>query len=250
MTILASGWTDTEASIRLRRGAGGVVRVDGTLCTAPLWFRWDGVTLWLVGSGASPAGEDHIRVRIDVGPDVAVRVRSVAATVVYAARGAGTRWETELTVADGASVDWRPEPVIVTARACHASTTTVHASSTASVTLDELVVLGRAGEDAGALRAALDVRVDGAPTLLTSIDTSLPGWSGPAGVDRAAVIANRLRVSHPNSPSDPAQDASGRGTGSVVRGALMRPAPGCRLAVAAGSDVARARHTLATLLPD
>ena len=119
MTSVASGWTTTEASIRLRRGAGGTVRADGTLCTAPLWFRWDGATLWLVGSGASPAGEDHIRVHVDVGPGVAVNVRSVAATVVYAARGAGTRWHTELVVADDACVDWRPEPVIVTGRARH-----------------------------------------------------------------------------------------------------------------------------------
>ena len=145
----ASGWTDTEVSVRLRRGAGGTVRVDGVLCTAPLWFRWDGATLWLVGSGASPVGEDHIRVRVDVGPGVTVAVRSVAATVVYAARGAGTRWDTELHVADGARVDWRPEPVILTERARHEATTTVHASAGADVTLDEVLVLGRAGEATG-----------------------------------------------------------------------------------------------------
>ena len=128
VTTVASGWTHTEASVRLRRGAGGTVRVDGTLCTAPLWIRWDGATLWLVGSGASPAGEDHIRVRVDVGADVTVSVRSVAATVVYAARGAGTRWQTELTAGEGACVDWRLEPVIITGRARHDAITTVHAA--------------------------------------------------------------------------------------------------------------------------
>lgn len=239
VTTLASGWTDTEVMIRLRRGAGGVTRVDGTLCTAPLWVRWDGDTLWLVGSGASPANEDHIRLRVDVGEDVAVKVRSVAATVVYAARGAGTRWETELVVADGAHVDWRPEPVIVTGRARHAARTTVHASSSASVTLDEVLVLGRTGEEAGDLRATLDVRVDNTPTLLTSVDTSVPGWSGSAGVDGATVVANRLRL--------------GEGEAAVAtaaRGALLQPALGCRLAVATAVNVAEARHTLHCLLPD
>ena len=48
------GWTDVELTVRLRRGVGGTVRVDGNLCRAPVWFRWDGATLWLVGSGASP----------------------------------------------------------------------------------------------------------------------------------------------------------------------------------------------------
>jgi urease accessory protein len=242
VTSLASGWTDTEASIRLRRGAGGAVRVDGTLCTAPLWFRWDGVTLWLVGSGASPAGEDHIRVHVDVGPDVTVRLRSVAATVVYAARGAGTRWHTELTVADGAHVDWRPEPVIVTARARHDAMTVVHAAAGASVTLDEVLVLGRAGEDPGTLRATLDVRVDGTPTLLTSFDTSIPSWSGPGGVDGASVVASRLRLvtgGETPEPTHPLEHPA----------ALLHPAPGCRLAVATAPDVSGVRRSVDQILP-
>jgi urease accessory protein len=240
VTSVASGWTDTEASIRLRRGAGGTVRVDGTLCTAPLWIRWDGVTLWLVGSGASPAGEDHVRVCVNVGPDVAVNVRSVAATVVYAARGAGTRWETELRAADGATVVWQPEPVIVTGRARHDATTTVRASATATVTLDEVLVLGRAGEAPGWLRSTLDVRVDDTPTLLTSLDTSVAGWSGPAGTNGATVVANRLRLGGGYTAG---------AASSVGSAALLAPAAGCRLAVAAASSVAEARRSLGVILP-
>ena len=217
------------------------MRVDGTLCTAPLWVRWDGATLWIVGSGASPAGEDHIRLRVDVGPEVTVSVRSVAATVVYAARGAGTRWETELTVADGACVDWRLEPMIITGRARHDAMTTVHASATATVSLDEVLVLGRAGEDAGALRTTLDVRVGDMPTLLTSVDTSIAGWSGPAGVDGDTVVANRLHLG---------ADETTSGTHALDRrAALLQPAPGCRLAVATARDVADARQSLDAILP-
>jgi urease accessory protein len=217
------------------------VRVDGTLCTAPLWIRWDGVTIWIVGSGASPAGEDHVQLRIDVGPDVTVGVRSVAAMVVYAARGAGTRWQTELTVADGANVDWRPEPVIVTGRARHDAMTTVHASAGASVTLEEVLVLGRTGEEAGALRATLDVRVGDAPTLLTSVDTSIAGWAGPAGVDGAKVVANRLHLGDRETTA---------GAHSLDRrSALLQPGPGCRLAVATAPNVADARRSLDAILP-
>jgi urease accessory protein len=228
-------------SVRLRRGAGGTVRVDGVLCSAPVWFRWDGATLWLVGSGASPVGEDRIRVRVDVGPDVAVTVRSVAATVVYAARGAGTRWDTDIHVADGASIDWRPEPVILTERARHEATTTVHAAATAEVTLDEVLVLGRAREAAGALRATLAVRVDETPVLLTSIDTSTPAWSGPAGVDGAEVVAHRLRL---GAVGPPAAVAAPPGA------TLLQPAPGCRLAIATAVDVADARRSVDAVLPD
>lgn len=216
------------------------MRVEGVLRSAPVWFRWDGATLWLVGSGASPVGEDHIRVRVDVGPGIAAAVRSVAATVVYAARGAGTRWDTDLHVADGASVDWRPEPVILTERARHTTTTTVHASAGADVCLDEVLVLGRAGEPTGTLCSTLVVRVDDAPVLVTSIDTSLPGWSGPAGVDGASVIAHRLHLGL-GEVSGVASPPGGA--------ALLQPAPGCRLAVATAADVTVARGSLDATLP-
>lgn len=239
----ASGWLDAEMTVRLRRGLGATVRVDGVLCSAPLWCRWDGTTLWLVGSGASPVGEDHIRVRVDVGPGVNAVVRSVAATVVYAARGAGTRWDTEIHVAHGARLGWRPDPVILTERARHETTTTVHAASGAAVTLDEVLVLGRDREVAGALRSTIDVRIDGAPRLLTSIDTTLPGWSGAGGVGGARVVAHRLRLDLEHAPmAAVAAGTSGDAT-------LLRPAPGCDLAVAVADDVAGARRSIETMLP-
>lgn len=240
MLTTARGWSDTDVSVVLRRGVGGTVRVEGVLCSAPVWFRWDGTTLWLVGSGAAPVGDDHIRVRVDVGPGVAVAVRSVAATIAYAASGAGTRWDTEIHVADGATLDWRPEPVILTERARHAATTTIHAAGSADVTVDELLVLGRAGEATGNICSTLDVRVDGRPVLLTSLDTALPGWAGPAGVGRAAVVANRIRL----GPGGDAEPAAPPGA------ALLRPAAGCRLALATGHLVADARAVLDALVPD
>lgn len=240
-----NGWTDTEITVRLRRGDGGTTRVEGALCRAPVWFRWDGSTLWMVGSGASPVGDDHIRVSIDVGPDVAIAVRSVAATVVYAARG-GTRWDTEIRVADGARLDWRPEPVIVTERARHSMTTTVHAAGTADVAIDEMLVLGRTGETPGLLRSTLDVRVDGTPVLLTSFDSSTPGWAGPAGVDGAAAVGQRLRIGPGGDDGRHGQDAP-----AVTRrdATLLRPAPGCRLAVATGAHAAAAMRSLDVVLP-
>lgn len=238
-----SGWSETEVSVRLRQGAGGKVRVEGVLCSAPVWFRWDGATLWLVGSGASPVGEDRIRVRVEVGPEVAVAVRSVAATVVYAARGAGTRWDADIFVADGASLDWRLEPVILTDRARHETTTNVHAASGARVRLDEIVVLGRVGEATGALRSSLAVQVDGSPVLLTSLDTSQPGWSGPGGTGGAPVVANRLHLGRTCGDASPHASAT---SGA----ALLRPTPGCQVAVAAAADVTGAHGSLEALLPD
>lgn len=249
----SSGWTDTEVTVRLSRGEGGAVRVEGMLCTAPLWFRWDGATLWMVGSGASPVGDDHIRVRVDIGAGLTVAVRSVAATVVYAARGSGTRWDTAIHVAEGARLDWRPEPVILTEHARHEVTTSVQAAASAEVTLDEVLVLGRAGERGGTLRSTLAVQIDDAPVLLTSIDTSLPQWSGPAGVDGAAVVANRLRLAEGDAPVTPAPavtpGAPAPRDTRLRRAALLEPGPGCRLAIATAADVADARRSIDAILP-
>lgn len=249
----ASGWTDTEVSVRLRRGAGGAVRVDGVLCSAPVWFRWDGDTLWLVGSGASPVGDDHIRVRVDVGAGLDVTVRSVAATVVLAARGPGTRWDTEIEVGAGARLDWRVEPVIVTGPARHTATTTVRAAADAVVDVDEVVVLGRAGEQPGVWRSTLAVHVADEPVLLTSIDTSLPGWAGPAGTGGARVLANRLHLAgDPRTPSADQSVDHPADPSTVVRvpgTAVLAPAPGCRLAVATAPDVPTVRSQIETVLP-
>jgi urease accessory protein len=235
-----SGWTCTELSVGLRRGANGTVRVEGQLCSAPVWFRWDGATLWLVGSGASPVGEDHIRVRVEVGPGVDVAVRSVAATVLYAARGEGTRWHTEIVVDEGARLDWRPEPMILTERARHHASTVVHASSGAEVTLDETVVLGRAGERTGALCSSLEVHLDRTTALQTSFDTTVPGWSGPGGVGAHGVVASRLLL---GPDAHDSADSAAR-AGAV----LLAPAEGCRVALAVGDEVDATLGALSDLL--
>ena len=231
--------------MRFRRGAGGTVRVDGVLCSAPVWLRWDGDTLWLVGSGASPVGDDHIRVRVDVGAGIAVKVRSVAATVVYAARGHGTRWDTHIRVGAGSRLDWRTEPLILTEHARHAATTTVAAEADSSVLLDDVVVLGRSAEPAGSLRSTLSARIGDQPVLLTSTDTSLPGWSGPGGTAGARVLANRLYLAADHEQPVPEPGAIRQSS----RAALLTAGVGCRLAVAAGDDVPTARSGLDAVLP-
>ena len=95
-------------------------------------------------------------------------------------------------------------------------------------------VVGHVGERA----IPADVRVGDVPVLLTSIDTSLPGWSGPGGVHGASVVAHRLRLGDGESPEPGASES---------RAALLEPAPGCRLAVAVGDAVAEVRRSIEAL---
>jgi urease accessory protein len=235
-----------RASLRLRleRARDGSVRVDGDLATPPLWCRWDGEVLWLVGSAASPVGRDHVELHLEVGPDVRAAVRSVAAMILYAATGEGTAMVTTIDVAEGATLHWQPEPVIVTARARHRSLTRVRAAAGAEVLVDEVVVLGRSDEQAGArtgaLHATLDVRIDGTPSLLTSYDTSVPGWAGPGGVDGAPVLATRLLVDDRDRPATSRTD--------VPRGAVLHPDASARLGVLVTDSVDAGRAGLEALL--
>ena len=131
----------SELHIRLRRHVNGVVAASGSLAVPPYWCRWDGTTLWLVGSAATPVGDDDISLHLEVGEGVTATVRSVAATVVYAASGDGTRLHTHLRVGAGADLRWQPDPVIVTARARHRSSTTIEVDPEGSLLADELVDL-------------------------------------------------------------------------------------------------------------
>ena len=86
----------------------------------------------------------------------------------------------------------------------------------------------------------LAVQVDESPVLCTSIDTSRPGWSGPAGVDGLSVVGHRLRVG---------ADDRAVGMAPTPRAALLQPSPECALAVVVATDVGDARGSLDAVLP-
>lgn len=230
--------------IRLRAGPGGRVDASGQLAVAPLWCRWDGETLWIVGSAASPVAEDDVRIRVEVGPGVHARVRSVAAMVLYAARGDGSSLHTELSVGPGASLHWSPEPVIITARADHRSTMEVDVADGAEVTVDEVVVDGRNDADRGGrLVSELGLRLGGVTTLRSSYDTATPGWNASGGTGGARCLGTRLAVRTADATSPEQGIAPGPAS------ALLRPEGGGLLALALDDAPAGAPAELERLVP-
>lgn len=231
-----------ELDIRLRAGADGRVGAAGRLVAPPLWCRWDGATLWLVGSAASPVDEDRVRVHLDVGPGVHAVVRSVAAMVVYTAGPTGTRMDTHLEVASGASLHWAPEPVILTAHANHLSTMRVDVAGSATVHVDEVVVAGRHdAERSGRLVSELVLAVDDTVTLRSSFDTATPGWHGPGGTDGARCLGTRL--SHDDALRNTSDGAP------TAHGARLQPEGGGLLAMSLAGDPVTARRRLDELTP-
>jgi urease accessory protein len=237
-----------ELAIGLHRAGDGSVVARGALAVPPYWCRWDGSTLWIVGSAATPVGDDDITLRLDVGEGVTATVRSVAATIVYAARGEGTRLTTRLHVASGASLTWQPDPVIVTARARHRSLLVAEVAAGGTLIADEVVVLGRTDEDAGRFASTTDLRREDEPICLTSFDTATPGWAGPGGTAGAKVIGTRVVL-------DPIADRGDGPDGSAnpvdERTVVLHPEAGGTLATTLAStpDQARAQLDASAPLP-
>lgn len=238
-----------ELAIGLHLAGDGSVVARGSLAVAPYWCRWDGETLWLVGSAATPVGDDDISLDLHVGEGVRATVRSVAATIVYAARGEGTRMTTRLHVAAGASLAWKPEPVIVTGRARHRMAMIADVAGDGALVVDEVVILGRSEEEAGGYVSVTDLRRDGEPVCLTSFDTSTPGWSGPGGTAGAKVVGTRLVVD-PADPADPVDVGDAGGVPPVdARTVVLRPEHGGTLVTTLAPTPDQARSQLDAALP-
>lgn len=159
--------------------------------------------------------------------------------VVYAGRGDGTRLTTRLRVAEGASLVWQPEPVIVTARARHRSLLVADVADGGTLVADDLVVLGRTDEAAGAFAATTDLRRAGSPVSLTSFDTAVPGWAGPGGTGGAKVVGTRILLGAEEIEAVPPDRST----------AVLRPEGGGAIATVLAPDPTRARTQLDAALP-
>jgi urease accessory protein len=197
------------ARARLRIDSSG--RVADMVESPPVAWRPTPGALYLVGTAGGLTGDDDVGLDIEVAPGGRLTVRSVAATVVYA--GGGTVHHVRLAVGSGASVDWRPEPLIVTAGATHVQAASIRLAPTAQLDWTDIVVLGRHGEEPGRAELRLDCVVagdrgagDGGAgdrTLLRhhlSVGPGAPGWSGPAVVGRNRNLGVRLRAGPDLSP--------------------------------------------------
>lgn len=80
---------------------------------APRRTRGEGAAahVVLVGSMAAPLGGDRLAVHTEVRPGARLKVTSAAATISLPGPGPA-RYDVDLTVGEGAWLDWLPEPVV------------------------------------------------------------------------------------------------------------------------------------------
>ncbi len=157
----------------------------------------------LVNSATSPLGGDELTLTIHVGPGASLRLSGVAATIALPGlHGEGSTSLVDVSVAEGGSLEYLPEPTVVTARARHTAMLRASLAADAYLHTREVLVLGRAGERPGSLVTTQDVTRGDVPVLRqtleigdSTLDSSLAHLAG------RRVLATDLVVGGPVLPA-------------------------------------------------
>lgn len=193
---------------------------------APLAWRATPGCVYMVGTAATPVGNDRVDIDIRVRAGSRLSVRSTAATIVWS--GSGSQCRLSIDVEDGACLDWQPEPLVATAGCDHQQHAWLRLAPGATVRWRELLVAGRVGEPAGPLRSHLSVDQGGRALLRHALVTGPESaWVSPAVMASHRVAGTLLVVDTSGSPSGGAGDGW----------ALMSLHCGGSLIVAVGADV-------------
>jgi urease accessory protein len=229
------------------RGGTRLVELSGQ---PPLLARRTGPTeVHLVGGAAGPLGGDDLTVRIEVRAGATLTVRTVAATLALPGPG-GARSRTRVFahVAAGASLSWRPEPIVAVAGCDHTMESTVELDAGARLLWREELVCGRHGEAGGDLRLHTAATLDGVALLrqALAVGPAAPGWSGPAVLGGARTAGSLLLVD-PEAPTEPRGPAVLRRPDAYAARVTLAAGAGATLVTATADDARALRAALQSL---
>ncbi|WP_371477615.1 urease accessory protein UreD [Kitasatospora sp. NBC_00315] len=183
---------------------------------APRRTRGEGAAahVVLVGSMAAPLGGDRLAVHTEVRPGARLKVTSAAATISLPGPGPA-RYDVDLTVGEGAWLDWLPEPVVAATGSHLLLHTRITLAAGARLRYREEQVLGRhhdwaRGSAPGRLTSRLTVRRAGRLLLdqQTDLGAGAPGWDGPAVLAGHRASGQLLTVGHTPGPGPAPTDGA------------------------------------------
>jgi urease accessory protein len=157
-----------HAQLTVERDAAGRSVVRTLRSAAPLTLipvRGEPL-VHLVNSAASPLGGDDLTLTVHVGTEARLTLTGIAASVALPGpHGEKSRTTVHLTLEAGATVDYLPEPTVITRRARHESVLTATLAAGADLRTRETLVLGRANEQPGELSTTLHITRAGRPII-------------------------------------------------------------------------------------
>lgn len=219
---------------------------------APFAFRATPEAVYLVGTAASPVGDDDISLEIEVEAGATLCVRAAASMIAWASTGSSL--EITVRVGPGGHLDWHLPPLIASSSCRFFQLVKADLAAGATMRWAEEIVLGRHGEPPGRLGLRLDVDYDAAPLLRHQLELGpgVVGWDGPAvlGANRAAglvLVAGRTPTTAPGVRAAPnVRDATAPTAGpGWAKMALEGPGS---LVSAIGPDILSMRSALAQAL--
>ncbi|SDX02540.1 urease accessory protein [Amycolatopsis xylanica] len=156
----------------------------------------------LVSSATAPLGGDELLLSVHVGPGASLRLSGVAATIALPGlRGEPSSSTVDITVDAGGSLEYLPEPTVITAHARHNALLRASLAADAYLHTREVLVLGRASERPGHLTTTQHVTRAETPvlrqtlTIGSDLDASLAHLAG------RRVLATDLVVGGPDLPA-------------------------------------------------
>jgi len=156
----------------------------------------------LVNSATSPLGGDDLLLSIHVGPGATLRLSGVAATLALPGlHGEGSLSTVDVVVAEGGSLEYLPEPTVITARARHTAVFRAALASDAQLRTREVLVLGRAGERPGMLSSTQHVTRGSVPVLRQTVSVGSVLDGSLAVLAGRRVLATDLVVGGPELPA-------------------------------------------------
>jgi len=191
------------AEIEAVAGPGGVTRLPVLASQVPLVLRRTPSAVYLVGGAAGPSGGDELSLRVAVGAGAFLRLRSAAASIALPGLdGRESVLRVSVSVAAGGRLEYLPEPVVVSARARHATLVSVTLAAGASLVLRDELLLGRFGEAGGSARTVLRADYAGRPLLRQSLEVSGTDAAslGPAVLTGHRAVGSLLLVNSPAGP--------------------------------------------------
>lgn len=176
--------TATRIRAELSDGRAAVPEMRSGDALVPRILEAEGnrLRIALVGRCASLLAGDQVQIQVQVGPGVELELVEPSGTVAYDARGGSASWSARVDIGEGGRLLWRAAPFVTARGADVTRDLAVNLAHGAKALLSELLVLGRSGEEGGALRARQRVHHAGRPLLIEDLDLRDTGTRALPGV--------------------------------------------------------------------
>lgn len=164
------------------------------------------VTVHLVGSASTPLAGDDVELDVRVGPGADLVLTGVAAAMALPGQDRPSRFTVRFEVGQGASLQYLPEPTVVTARADHRTVLRASLGPGARLRCREILVAGRAGELPG--RYAGTTRIEQHGGALVGGEEPQANRGSPAGAGPRPAAPGMILLAQTQELGDQSLQAS------------------------------------------